>query len=265
MAPSPDFARSPALEAERVSKIYPDGTRALAGVCLAVGRGETVALVGESGCGKTTLLRLFNRMVEPSSGEVRVEGSPVAREDPIDLRRRIGYVQQEGGLLPHWTVERNVALVPRLLGWEPQRLRDRTREMLTLVRLEPSVHGPRYPRELSGGQRQRVALARALAADPQIVLLDEPFGALDPLTRLELHRQLLEIRGALDKTFLLVTHDLEEAFSLADRIAVMQGGEILRLGTPQELKGDPGHPYVERLLSRFPGEASEGSPFRGGD
>lgn len=237
-----------ALEAKDVVKTYPDGTAALAGVSLEVPPGETLALVGESGSGKTTLLRLFNRMVDPSAGEVRVEGRPVSELDPIALRRRIGYVAQDGGLIPHWRVERNVDLVPRLLGWDADRRRARVREMLELVGLSPDVHAPRYPAELSGGQRQRVALARALAADPPVVLLDEPFGALDALTRLELHRQFLELRKTLGKTLVLVTHDLAEAFRLADRIAVMRGGRVLQIGAPGELSERPADPYVRALL-----------------
>jgi osmoprotectant transport system ATP-binding protein len=238
----------PILEAVGVAKTYGDGTAALAGVDLAVEPGETVALVGESGSGKTTLLRTFNRMVEPSAGEVRVEGRSVTGLDPIALRRRIGYVPQDGGLIPHWRIERNVELVPRLLGWVRDRRQQRTREMLELVGLDPQAHSGRYPAELSGGQRQRVAFARALAADPPLILLDEPFGALDALTRLELHRQFLDLKKALGKTTVLVTHDLAEAFRLADRIGVMRAGRLLQLGTPEELASKPADPYVEALL-----------------
>ena len=237
-----------ALEAKGVVKTYPDGTAALAGVSLEVPPGETLALVGESGSGKTTLLRLFNRMVDPSEGEVRVDGRPVSELDPIALRRSIGYVPQDGGLIPHWRVERNVDLVPRLLGWDADRRKARVREMLELVGLSPETHAARFPAELSGGQRQRVALARALAADPPVVLLDEPFGALDALTRLELHRQFLELRKTLGKTLVLVTHDLGEAFRLANRIAVMKGGRILQIGAPEELAERPADPYVRALL-----------------
>ena len=240
--------REPILEALEVGKTYADGTAALAGVSLAVLPGETVALVGESGSGKTTLLRSFNRMVEPSSGAVRIEGKPAADLDPIALRRRVGYVPQDGGLIPHWRVERNVELVPRLLGWERDRRRERTREMLELVGLSPDAHAARYPSELSGGQRQRVAFARALAADPPFILLDEPFGALDALTRLELHRQFLDLKQRLGKTAVLVTHDLNEAFRLADRIGVMRGGRLLQFGTPTELSERPEDPYVSALL-----------------
>jgi len=239
---------APALEAAAVSKTYPDGTAALAGVSLTVAPGETVALVGESGSGKTTLLRMFNRMAEPTAGTVRVEGRSVAEADPIALRRRIGYVPQDGGLLPHWRVAQNVELVPRLLGWEEARRRERGREMLELVGLSAEAHAGRYPAELSGGQRQRVAFARALAADPPILLLDEPFGALDTLTRHELHHQFLDLRARLPKTMVLVTHDLNEAFRLADRIGVMRRGRLLQLGPAEELKERPADPYVRELL-----------------
>ena len=246
------FHPGAALEAAGVSKTYGDGAPALADVSLAVAPGETVALVGESGCGKTTLLRMFNRMVEPSAGTVRVEGRPVAELDPIALRRRIGYVQQDGGLLPHWRVERNVELVPRLLGWDRERRQARAREMLDLVGLSPDIYGSRYPAELSGGQRQRVAFARALAADPPIILLDEPFGALDALTRLELHRQFLDLQRTLGKTMVLVTHDLAEAFRLASRIGVMREGRLLQLGPAEELVERPADPYVRELLELAP-------------
>lgn len=243
----PSASDAPVLEARDLHKRYGDVT-ALDAVTLSVREGETVALIGESGCGKTTLLRSFNRMVEPTSGVVRVEGEDVATLDPIPLRRRLGYVPQDGGLLPHWTVRRNVELVPSLLGWDADRRRTRTAEVLELVGLPEAEFGARYPIELSGGQRQRVAFARALAADPHVVLLDEPFGALDALTRLELQEQFLDLKRRLDKTMLLVTHDLDEAFKLADRIGVMQAGKLLRLATPEELTSTPAEGYVGELL-----------------
>ncbi len=243
----------PVLEADGVDKRYSKGAVALAGVDLAVYQGETVAVIGESGSGKTTLLRVFNRMVEPSGGEARVGGVPVGGRDPIELRRGIGYVPQQGGLIPHWTVGRNVELVPRLLGWELARRRYRVREMLELVGLKPLDHAARYPHQLSGGQRQRVALARALAAEPEVVLLDEPFGALDALTRLELRREFRRIQRQAGLTALLVTHDLDEAFQLADRIAVMREGKILQTAPAEELRQRPADPYVRELLAMAQG------------
>jgi len=245
----------PALEARGVEKAYPGGVRALDGIDLRVRSGETLALIGESGCGKTTLLRLFNRMVEPTRGEVRVHGRPVAGTDPIALRRRTGYVQQEGGLLPHWTVSRNVALVPTLLRREGSWIRERVRSLLDLVGLDPDRFGARYPRELSGGQRQRVAFARALAADPGVILLDEPFGALDAITRTEMQQEFLRLKERLHKTMVLVTHDLREAFRLGDRIAVMKEGRILQAGSPVELRERPADAYVRDLVLHQDGGA----------
>ncbi len=238
------------LEAQEVSKTYPGGIRALRQINLTVAAGETVVLIGESGCGKTTLLRLFNRLEEPSEGKIRIRGRPSVSWNPIDLRRQTGYVQQEGGLLPHWTVARNVALVPELLGWDRERRERRVAELLDLVDLPPDLFLGRYPRELSGGQRQRVAFARALAAEPEVILLDEPFGALDALTRLELQEAFLSLKRRLSNTMVLVTHDLEEAFRLGNRIAVMKGGEILQIGTAAQLRDEPAHPYVRTLLAR---------------
>jgi osmoprotectant transport system ATP-binding protein len=237
----------PVLYAERVTKRY-DGVVALDDVTLAVGRGECVALVGESGSGKTTLLRCFNRMVEPDGGTVWIEGRDARTLDPIALRRRTGYVQQEGGLLPHWPVWRNVALVPWLRGDpDPEA---RAAEALRLVGLAPEVFGHRWPRELSGGQRQRVAIARALAPRPDVVLLDEPFGALDAITRAELQDVYAELRRGLRVTTVLVTHDLHEAVRLADRIAVLRAGRIEQVAPPGALVAAPATPYVRELLAK---------------
>ena len=246
---------TPSLEAQAVTKTFSGGVQALRGVDLGVNKGETVVLIGESGCGKTTLLRMFNRLEEPTEGAVRIEGRPAVSHDPIRLRRHTGYVQQEGGLLPHWTVERNVELVPELLGWPADRRRARSAELLALVGLDPDTFRHRHPRELSGGQRQRVAFARALAADPPVVLLDEPFGALDALTRLELQREFLQLKRRLAKTILLVTHDLEEAFRLGDRIAVMKEGRLLQIAAPDELRREPADDYVRSLLTMTGGIA----------
>jgi osmoprotectant transport system ATP-binding protein len=235
----------PALLAEQVEKRYGPVT-ALAGVTLSVAPGECVALVGESGSGKTTLLRCFNRLVLPDAGSVAVEGEPLAHADPVTLRRRIGYVQQEGGLLPHWTVARNAGLVPWLLGRpDADRL---AREALDLVALPAAEFAARYPADLSGGQRQRVAIARAIAAHPRVLLMDEPFGALDAITRAELQHAFAGLRRTLGATLALVTHDLHEAFLLADRVAVLRAGRVEQVDTPEALRRAPGTPYVKRLL-----------------
>jgi osmoprotectant transport system ATP-binding protein len=210
--------------------------------------GELVALVGESGSGKTTLLRSFNRLVDPDDGCIAVDGADVRTLDPVELRRRTGYVPQDGGLLPHWTVRRNVALVPWLRG-EPDALA-RVAETLALVGLEPGRFAGRYPHELSGGQRQRAALARALAGRPVVILLDEPFGALDSITRSDMQAMFLELRRAHPVGGLLVTHDIHEAARLADRIAVMRGGRIEQTAPARDLLAHPATPYVARLLER---------------
>jgi osmoprotectant transport system ATP-binding protein len=199
---------------------------------LTVARGETLVLLGESGCGKTTTLKLVNRLLVPSGGEVVVEGKSTSAWDPIALRRRIGYVIQEGGLFPHFTIGRNVGLVPSLLGWDQARIDARVEELLSLVGLEPRVYTDRYPRELSGGQRQRAGVARALAADPPLLLLDEPFGALDPLTRASLQREFGDLSRRLGKTAILVTHDVREALLLGARIGLMHRGHLLLLEPP---------------------------------
>ena len=234
------------LSARGVSKRY-GAVVALDAVTVEVARGECVAFVGESGAGKTTLLRCFNRMVEPDAGEVMVEGEPVASADPIALRRHIGYIPQDGGLLPHWSVRRNVGLVPWLRG-EPER--EPAEAALALVGLPPDEFGDRRPLDLSGGQRQRVAIARALAARPAVVLLDEPFGALDAITRGELQETFADLRTELRMTAALVTHDLHEAARLADRIAVFRGGRIEQLAPTAELIAAPATDYVQMLLHR---------------
>jgi osmoprotectant transport system ATP-binding protein len=235
------------LSARIVTKRY-DAIAALAGVSIDVGRGECVALVGESGSGKTTLLRCFNRMVEPDSGTIRVDGRDAREMDPIALRRETGYVQQEGGLLPHWRVLRNAALVPWLKGAADAN--ERAASALDLVGLPPDRFGDRWPAQLSGGQRQRVAIARSLADRPAVVLLDEPFGALDAITRAELHEMFVRLRAELSITVLLVTHDLHEAGLLADRIAVLRQGSMEQVADVDTLRRSPATGYVRRLLEQ---------------
>jgi osmoprotectant transport system ATP-binding protein len=211
-----------------------DGRTILDDFSLEVECGETVALLGRSGSGKTTALRLINRMLDPTSGDIWIDGRRASEFDPIDLRRRIGYVIQEFGLLPHWTIEQNVALVPRLLGWPEDKRVQRARELLEQVGLEPNQFGARLPRQLSGGQRQRAAVARALAAEPPLLLFDEPFGALDPLTRREMQQQFLALRERYHVAAVFVTHDIAEALALANRIAVLDRGRLETVLTPAE-------------------------------
>ncbi|HEY1342255.1 MAG TPA: ATP-binding cassette domain-containing protein [Bryobacteraceae bacterium] len=206
------------------------------GVSLDVAEGETVALLGRSGSGKTTLLKTVNGLVTPTGGEIRFEGRLTAAWDPIRMRRRMGYVIQDSGLFPHWSVEANVGLVPRLEAWEPGRIAGRVNDLLTLVGLEPAEFRARRPRELSGGQRQRVGLARALAADPPLLLLDEPFAALDPITRFELQRQFIELRRTVRKAALFVTHDVREALMVGSRIALLRDGVLDLLLSPEEFR-----------------------------
>lgn len=240
-----------ALEVHQVSKQFPDGTYALQNIEWRVQEGETMALIGESGSGKTTLLRLLNRLAEPTAGTVIVQGKTSDSQDPIQLRRRLGYVPQDGGLFPHWTIRQNICLVPQLLGWAPTLQLEQVNKLLSLVNLDPAQIAERYPIELSGGQRQRVAVARALAADPPIVLLDEPFGALDPLTRHELQDQFLSLKTRLQKTMVLVTHDMSEAFRLGDRITILKEGRIHQIGSPQDLLHSPATSYVHSLVQHY--------------
>ena len=223
------------------------GSQIISNLNLAVTRGETLVLLGESGCGKTTTLKLVNRLLVPSAGEVLVEGKPTTAWDPINLRRHIGYVIQEGGFFPHFTVSRNVGLVPALSGWSEVRINERVRELLQLVGLDADQFAARYPRELSGGQRQRVGVARALAADPPLLLLDEPFGALDPLTRTSLQREFASLAHRLGKTAIFVTHDVREALLLANRIGLMHAGQILLLEPPERFLAS-GNPHARAYI-----------------
>lgn len=224
-----------AIEFRNVGFRLPNGRALLSDLSLEVYQGETLILLGRSGCGKTTTLKLINRLLDPTVGEVRVEGTATTQWDPIRLRRRIGYVIQEIGLFPHLTVEENVGVVPRLEGWEVEKIEARSHELLEMVGLDPDRFAGRYPRELSGGQRQRVGVARAVAADPPIMLLDEPFGALDPITRREIQLEFRSLQKRLGKTMVFVTHDVREAFFLASRIALLKDGKMVLLGQPADL------------------------------
>lgn len=233
---------------ENVSKRYADGTTAVDDLSFEVAAGELVTLVGPSGCGKTTTMKMVNRLIEPTSGRILLDGEDIAAGDPVELRRRIGYVIQQVGLFPHRTVLDNTATVPHLLGVSRAKARARAAELLDLVGLDPSVHGGRYPDQLSGGQRQRVGVARALAADPPVLLMDEPFGAVDPVVRERLQSEFLRLQQSVRKTVLFVTHDIEEAVRLGDRIAVYGAGRIEQFDTPATVLGAPSGDYVAEFV-----------------
>jgi osmoprotectant transport system ATP-binding protein len=235
----------PMIRLEGVSKRYADGTVAVHELDLDVPEGDTVVLVGPSGCGKSTTLKMVNRLIEPTSGRIVLDGEDVTDVDPVRLRRRIGYVIQQVGLFPHQTVRANVATVPQLVGWDRKRVTTRVDELLELVGLDPARYGGRYPHQLSGGQRQRVGVARALAADPPVLLMDEPFGAVDPIVRDRLQMEFIRLQKELRKTVLFVTHDIEEAVRIADRIAVFrEGGHLEQYATPAEILADPATEFV---------------------
>ena len=241
------MTQPPAVQFTEVSASR-GGRGVLHEVSLSIGAGETVALVGRSGSGKTTLLRLVNRLLDPDRGEVRVDGRETRQWDAIALRRRTGYVIQDVGLFPHFTVADNIATVPRLLAWPEARVQPRVDELLTMVDLDPADYRRRWPDELSGGQRQRVGLARALAADPPVLLMDEPFGALDPVTKGELHAEFRKVQSSLHRTVLIVTHDIAEAMALADRIAVLCDGRVIACDTPAGV-GVSDDPRVRSLIA----------------
>ncbi|MBW3614156.1 MAG: betaine/proline/choline family ABC transporter ATP-binding protein [Actinobacteria bacterium] len=228
-----------------LTKVFGRGQVAVDHLDLEVAAGEICVLVGPSGCGKTTTMRMINRLVEPTSGRILLDGEDVTHCDPVQLRRRIGYVIQHVGLFPHLTVAENVATVPKLLGWDKARTRARVNELLELVGLAPDQYGRRYPSQLSGGQRQRVGVARALGADPPVLLMDEPFGAIDPITRARLQEEFLRLQGEVRKTVVFVTHDIEEAVHLGDRIAILaEGGRLAQHDTPAAVLGSPASPFV---------------------
>jgi osmoprotectant transport system ATP-binding protein len=233
------------IRLEGISKVFPDGTVGVAELDLTFAAGELTVLVGPSGCGKTTTMKMINRLIEPTTGRILIDGEDVTRADADELRRRIGYVIQSIGLFPHQTVRTNVGTVPRLLGWDKARTRERVDELLTTVGLDPAVHGDRFPAQLSGGQRQRAGVARALAADPPVLLVDEPFSAVDPVVRERLQSEFLRLQHTVRKTIVFVTHDIEEAVRIGDRIAVMStGGKVEQFATPAELLGRPASEFV---------------------
>jgi osmoprotectant transport system ATP-binding protein len=237
------------IRLESVSKRFPDGTLAVRELSLDMPPAEVTVLIGPSGCGKTTLLRMINRLIEPTSGGIYLEDEDVTRVNPVQLRRRIGYVIQQTGLFPHQTIAHNVATVPRLLGWDKTRQHARVDELLELVGLDPAQFRNRYPSQLSGGQRQRVGVARALAADPSVLLMDEPFGAIDPITRARLQDEFKRLQGDLKKTVVFVTHDIEEAVKMGDRIAILNiGGVLEQYDTPSEVLGHPATEFVASFV-----------------
>ena len=249
-----------AIEFRNVSYSFAEGSELISSLNLQVHRSETLVLLGRSGSGKTTTLKLINALAAPTAGDVLVEGRPTSEWDPIRLRRGIGYVIQDAGLFPHFTVERNIALVPTIENWPSDRIRERVTELLQVVGLDANLSS-RYPRELSGGQRQRVGVARALAADPPILLMDEPFGALDPITRAELQREFLALQQRLEKTVVFVTHDLREALLLGSRIALMEAGQLVTALSPEDFIRSS-DPTVKKYLDAF-GESSAATGKRG--
>jgi osmoprotectant transport system ATP-binding protein len=263
------------IELEHLTKVYPGvATPAVNDVSIDVPAGELVAFVGPSGCGKTTTMKLINRLIEPSSGVIRLGGEDVTHTDPVKLRRRIGYVIQSIGLFPHMTIADNVGAVPKMLGWSKKRIAERNEELLTLVGLEPAKYISRYPRQLSGGQQQRVGVARALAADPPVLLMDEPFGATDPITRLRLQREFRALQQELGKTVIFVTHDFEEALLLGDRIAVLaEQSRVVQYDRPLALLANPADEHVRsfvgstahiRLLGLLPAAGAADPNLSGG-
>jgi len=237
------------IEFDNVSKVYGEH-HAVANLNLSIGQGEFVVLIGPSGSGKSTTLRMINRLVEHDQGRIRFAGREIRDFTPEDLRRRMGYAIQSVGLFPHWTVEKNIGTVPRLLAWPKDKIRARVHELLELLQLQPTEFAKRYPHELSGGQQQRVGVARALAADPEILLMDEPFGALDPVTRIVMQRELKRIHALAGKTIVMVTHDIDEALFLASRMVLFREGQLVQDGTPFELISKPANDFVVDFLGR---------------
>ncbi len=235
---------------EQVSKSYDGVSRIINNLSFEVLEGEILMLLGSSGCGKSTILKMINRLIDPTEGRIYLDGKDIQQQDPIELRRSIGYVFQGIGLFPHLSIRENISMVPRLIGWPEDRINNRYRELLELVQLSPEIHADRFPDELSGGQQQRVAVARALAADPAYLLMDEPFGALDAITRDSLQQEFLELKQRLNKTIIFVTHDIVEAVTLGDRIAILHEGQLEQIGTSEEILENPATDFVRELFAK---------------
>lgn len=235
---------------EKVSKVFEDGTKALKEISFSIPAGQLTAIIGPSGCGKTTLMKMINRLVIPTSGEVIVNGENISKADVVELRKNTGYVIQRIGLFPHMTIEKNVSLVPNLKGWPKERTTERIRELMLAVGLEPDQYLSKYPLELSGGQQQRIGVVRALAGNPEIVLMDEPFSALDPISREQLQVETKNLQEKIKKTIIFVTHDMDEALKIADIIVVMREGRIEQIGTPDEIIENPVNNFVENFIGK---------------
>jgi osmoprotectant transport system ATP-binding protein len=236
------------IEFKDVTKQYEDGFEALKNINLSVEKGELLTLIGPSGCGKTTTMKMINRLIEPTSGQVLVEEEDVKKQDPVQLRRNIGYVIQQIGLMPHMTIGDNIALIPKLKKWPKKKYLQKVDELLDLVGLDPPMYKKRYPSELSGGQQQRIGVIRALASNPQIILMDEPFSALDPISREQLQEELLKLQEEIQKTIVFVTHDMDEALKISTRIAIMQEGNIVQLNTPDKILRHPKNKFVREFI-----------------
>ncbi|MED4689239.1 betaine/proline/choline family ABC transporter ATP-binding protein [Peribacillus frigoritolerans] len=237
------------LKIENVSKNYKGGKKAVKNISLDIKKGEFICFIGPSGCGKTTTMKMINRLIEPSEGKILINGENIMDKDPVELRRQIGYVIQQIGLFPHMTILENITLVPKLLKWNEQKKKERALELLQLVDMGPE-YLERYPYELSGGQQQRIGVLRALASNPPLILMDEPFGALDPITRDALQEEFKNLQRTLDKTIVFVTHDMDEAIKLADRIVILKAGEIVQVGTPDEILRNPANEFVEEFIGK---------------
>ncbi len=238
------------IELVNITKSYDGKTNVIENLNLHIDKGEIVVLIGESGCGKTTTLRMMNRLNDPTSGTIMIKGEDYTKISKIELRRQLGYVIQKVGLMPHLTVGKNIEMIPELKGWDKKKRKDRAYELLELVDLPPEDYYDRYPHELSGGQQQRIGVARALAVNPDIILMDEPFSALDPITREQLQKELLKLQDELGKTIVFVTHDMDEALKIGDRIAVMKDGKILQYDTPEEILKNPANEFVEYFVGK---------------